>query len=70
LLITSKVLDARRRGATAEPYGAIGRKHAPAQAGGGAIDGNAAEDALKVIRGVDSLFPPYTIYVILIIFDL
>jgi hypothetical protein len=33
-LITSKVLDARRRGATTEPYGAIHRKHAPAQAGG------------------------------------
>jgi len=43
-------LDARRRGVTTEPYGAIRRKHAPAQAGGGAIEGNGADDALMVIR--------------------
>jgi hypothetical protein len=42
-LITSKRLDARRRGATTEAYGAIRRK-------GGAIEGNAADDALLVIR--------------------
>jgi hypothetical protein len=36
-LITSKVLDVRRRGATTEAYGAIRRKPAPAEAGGGAI---------------------------------
>jgi len=41
-LITSKVLDARRRGATTEPYEAIRCKPAPAEAGGGAIDGNGA----------------------------
>jgi hypothetical protein len=45
VLITIKVLDARRRGATSEAYRAIRRKHAPAQAGGGAIEGNAADDA-------------------------
>jgi len=44
-LITIKVLDANRRGATTEPYGAIRRKHAPAQAGGGEIEGNAVDDA-------------------------
>ncbi len=43
LLITSKVSDARRRGATTEAYGAIRRKPAPAKAGGGVIEGNAAE---------------------------
>jgi hypothetical protein len=42
-LITSKVLDVRRRGATTEAYGVIRRKPAPAEAGGGAIEGNAAE---------------------------
>ena len=31
------------RSDTTEPYGVIRRKHAPAQAGGGAIEGNAAE---------------------------
>ena len=40
-LITSKVLDVRRRGATTEAYGVIRRKPAPAKAGGGAIEGNA-----------------------------
>jgi len=47
-LITSKVLDVRRRGATTEAYGVIRRKPAPAKAGGGAIEGNAADDALMV----------------------
>ena len=37
ILITSKVLDVRRRGATSEAYRSIRRKHAPAKAGGGAI---------------------------------
>jgi len=46
-----KVLGARRRGATTEAYGAIRRKHAPAEAGGGAIEGNAADDALMVDQG-------------------
>jgi hypothetical protein len=41
-LITSKILDVRRRGATSEAYRAIRRKPAPAKAGGGAIEGNAA----------------------------
>jgi len=41
-LITSKVLDARRRGATTEAYGTPQ---------GGAIEGNAAEDALMVDQG-------------------
>ena len=41
-LITSKGLDVRRRGATTEAYGVIRRKPAPAKAGGGAIEGNAA----------------------------
>ena len=50
-LITSKVLDARRRGATTEAYGAIGRKPAPAKAGEGVIEGNAADDALMVDQG-------------------
>jgi hypothetical protein len=50
-LITSKVLDVRRRGATTEAYGAIRRKPAPAKAGGGAIEGNAADDALMVDQG-------------------
>ena len=50
-LITSKVLDVRRRGATTEAYGVIRRKPAPAKAGGGAIEGNAADDALMVDRG-------------------
>jgi len=50
-LITSKVLGARRRGATTEAYGAIRRKPALAQAGGGAIEGNAANDALMVDQG-------------------
>ena len=39
------------RQAPTEPYGAIRRKHAPAQAGGGAIEGNAADDALMVDQG-------------------
>ena len=51
-LITSKVLDARRRGETTEAYGLIRRKPPPAKAGGGAIEGNAADDALMVIRGI------------------
>jgi hypothetical protein len=46
-----KVFDARRRGVTTETYGAISCKHAPAQAGGGAIEGNAADDALLVDQG-------------------
>jgi hypothetical protein len=50
-LITSKVLDVRRRGATTEAYGVIHRKPAPAKAGGGAIEGNAADDALMVNQG-------------------
>ena len=41
-LIISKVLDVRRRGATTEAYRVIRRKPAPAKAGGGAIEGNAA----------------------------
>jgi hypothetical protein len=41
-LIASKVSDVRRRGATTEAYGVIRRKPAPAKAGGGAIEGNAA----------------------------
>jgi hypothetical protein len=49
-LITGKVSDARRRGATTEAYSSIRRKPAPAEAGGGAIEGNAAGDALMVIR--------------------
>jgi hypothetical protein len=47
-LITSKVLDVRRRGATIEAYRVIRRKPAPAKpapagagGGGGAIEGNA-----------------------------
>jgi hypothetical protein len=36
-LITSRVLDVRRRGAMTEAYGVIRRKPAPAKAGGGAI---------------------------------
>jgi hypothetical protein len=47
-LITSRVLDVRRRGAMTEAYGVIRRKPAPAKAGGGAIEGNAADDALMV----------------------
>jgi hypothetical protein len=50
-LIASKVLDVRRRGATTEAYGAIRRKPAPAKAGGGAIEGNAADDALMADQG-------------------
>jgi len=42
-LITSKVLDARRRGATTEAYGAIGQ--------GGAIEGNVASNTLMVDHG-------------------
>jgi hypothetical protein len=53
-LIISKVLDVRRRGATTEAYGTIGRKPAPAKAGGGAIEGNAADDALMVEQGTVS----------------
>jgi hypothetical protein len=41
-LITSKVLDVRRRGAMTEAYGVIRRKPAPAKAGGEAIEGDAA----------------------------
>jgi len=44
-LITSKVLDARRRGATTEAYGGSNTPH------GGAIEGNAADDALMVDQG-------------------
>jgi hypothetical protein len=46
------VLDGRHRGATTEAYGAIRRKLAPAKAGGGAIEGNAADDALMVDQGL------------------
>ena len=53
-LILSKVLDARRRGATTEAYGIIRRKPAPAKAGGEAIEGNAADDALMVDQGIGS----------------
>jgi len=42
-LITSKALDARRRGATTEAYGT--RNNTPQ---GGGIEGNAADDALMV----------------------
>jgi hypothetical protein len=51
-LITSKVLDVRRRGATTEAYGVIRRKPAPAKAGGGAIEDNAVDDALMVDQGL------------------
>ncbi|MBW2171012.1 MAG: hypothetical protein JRF69_03360 [Deltaproteobacteria bacterium] len=44
-LITSKVLDARRRGATTEAW----RMSNTPQ--GGAIEGNAADDALMVDQG-------------------
>jgi hypothetical protein len=50
-LITSKASDARRRGATTEAYALVRRKPAPAKAGGGASEGNAADDALLVIKG-------------------
>jgi hypothetical protein len=64
-LITSKVLDARRRGAMTEPYGAIRRKASGPQGlrplravcstsrkpEGGAIEGNTADDALLVDQG-------------------
>jgi len=43
LLIARKVSDARRRGAMSEAYRGIRRKPALAKAGGGAIEGNAAE---------------------------
>ena len=49
--MTSNASDARRRGATAETYEAIRRKPAPAKAGGGASEGNAADDALMVDQG-------------------
>ena len=49
-------LDARRRGAMTEAYGAIRRKHAPAQAGGGASEGNGADDALMVDQGLINAF--------------
>jgi hypothetical protein len=65
-LNTSKVLDARRRGATTEAYGAIRRKPAPAKAGGGAIEGNAADDALMVYQGQWKVFDDNTKYDILI----
>jgi hypothetical protein len=51
-LIISKGLDVRRRGATTEAYGVIRRKPAPAKAGGGAIEGNATNDALMVDQGI------------------
>jgi hypothetical protein len=59
-LITSEVLDARRQGATTEAYGPIRRKPAPAKAGGEAIEGNAADDALMVDQGTCSILdtPP------------
>jgi len=43
-LITSKVLDARRRGATTEAYRGNTSQ-------GGAIEGNAADDTLMVDQG-------------------
>jgi len=68
-LITGKGLDVRRRGATTEAYGAIRRKPAPAKAGGGAIEGNAApkipswrgDDALMADQGFISPLTSYTI---------
>jgi hypothetical protein len=54
-LITSRVLDVRRRGVTTEAYGVIRRKPAPAKAGGGAIEGNAADDALMVDQGSNKI---------------
>jgi len=39
-----------------EAYGAIRRKHAPAQAGGGASEGNGADDALMVDQGLINAF--------------
>jgi hypothetical protein len=57
-LITSKVLDARRRGVTTEAYDQYAarpparRAYAPE---GGAIEGNAADDALMVDQGVRGL---------------
>jgi benzoyl-CoA reductase/2-hydroxyglutaryl-CoA dehydratase subunit BcrC/BadD/HgdB len=59
-LITIKASGARRRRATTEAYGAIRRKPAPAKAGGGASEGNAADDALMVIRGRKRLDPSMT----------
>jgi hypothetical protein len=50
-LIASKVLDARRQGATSEAYRSIRRKPAPAEAGGGAIEGNAADGAFVADQG-------------------
>ena len=44
-LINSKVLDVRRRGATTEAYGS----NTPQ---GGAIEGNAADDALMVDQDI------------------
>jgi len=49
-LITSTASDARRRGATTEAYGAIRRKEERALARL-RREGNAADDALMVIRG-------------------
>ena len=53
-LITSKVLDARRRGATTEVYGGSNTPQACREPQGrtrGAIEGNAADDALMVDQG-------------------
>jgi hypothetical protein len=49
-LITGEGLNARRRRVTTKAYELIRRKHAPAKAGGGATEGNAADDVLMVIR--------------------
>jgi hypothetical protein len=49
-LINSKALDARRRGATTEAYGAIRRKEERALARL-RREGNAADDALMVDQG-------------------
>ena len=51
LLITSKALDARRRGATTEAYGAIRRKEERSLARLWR-EGNAADDALMVDQGI------------------
>jgi hypothetical protein len=48
-LITSKALDARRRGATTEAYGGSNTPQ------GGGIEGNAADDALMVDQGREML---------------
>ena len=45
-------------------YGLILRKPAPAEAGGGAIEGNAADDGFLVIReGEEFAFPGFGYYI-------